>query len=181
MTGGRESLFEGDASRFAMTTDGSLGAMVQSTVGGLPPHGTVALVDLETGATTPLPAHGDRVTAVAMDPEGTMVVTGAENGAIRVGPITGEEPHLLLGCTSEVFDLGVDPRGRWIASVCGTDVRLWPMPDLSKPPLHTLARQELIAKLGTLTNLRAIRDPESSTGWKIEVGPFPGWAEVPEW
>jgi len=28
-----------------------------------------------------------------------------------------------------------------------TTIRLWPMPDLSKPPLHTLPREELIAKL----------------------------------
>ncbi len=55
------------------------------------------------------------------------------------------------------------------------------MPDLDKPPLHTLPREELIAKLQSLTNLRAVRDETSSTGWSIEVGPFPGWAEVPEW
>ena len=53
------------------------------------------------------------------------------------------------------------------------------MSDLSKPPLHTLARDELIAKLKSLTNLRAVRDPSSDTGWKVEVGPFPGWATVP--
>jgi hypothetical protein len=39
----------------------------------------------------------------------------------------------------------------------------------------------LLAKLRSLTNLRAVRDPSSDTGWKVEVGPFPGWAEVPEW
>jgi hypothetical protein len=38
-----------------------------------------------------------------------------------------------------------------------------------------------MAKLEAMTNVRAVRDEESSTGWKIEVGPFPGWAEVPEW
>jgi hypothetical protein len=55
------------------------------------------------------------------------------------------------------------------------------MPDLSKPPLHTLPRDELIAKLKTLTNLRAVEDADSPSGWKIEVGPFPGWETVPSW
>ncbi len=62
-----------------------------------------------------------------------------------------------------------------------TTVRLWPMPDLSKPPLHTLPREELIAKLETLTNLRVVRDPESATGWKLTHDPFPGWETVPTW
>ena len=39
----------------------------------------------------------------------------------------------------------------------------------------------IIAWLETLTNVRVVRDEESTTGWKVEVGPFPGWAEVPEW
>ena len=55
------------------------------------------------------------------------------------------------------------------------------MPDLSKPPLHTLPHDELLAKLRSLTNLRAVPDPASDTGWKIEIGPFPGWADVPTW
>ncbi len=29
--------------------------------------------------------------------------------------------------------------------------------------------------------VRVEYDPTSDTGWKIEVGPFPGWATVPEW
>jgi hypothetical protein len=55
------------------------------------------------------------------------------------------------------------------------------MPGLSKRPLHTLPREELIAKLKTLTNLRVARDEDSVTGWKLEVGPFPGWETVPVW
>jgi hypothetical protein len=39
----------------------------------------------------------------------------------------------------------------------------------------------LLAKLKSLTNLRAVRDPASDSGWKIEFGPFPGWATVPVW
>jgi hypothetical protein len=66
---------------------------------------------------------------------------------------------------------------------CGEDgtTRLWSMPDLSKPPLHTLPYDELLATLRSLTNLRAVRDPASDTGWTIELGPFPGWATVPTW
>jgi hypothetical protein len=55
------------------------------------------------------------------------------------------------------------------------------MPDLSRPPLHTLLPDELIAKLKSLTNLRAVRDPKAPNGWTIELGPFPGWKEVPTW
>jgi hypothetical protein len=60
-------------------------------------------------------------------------------------------------------------------------LRLWPLPDLSTPPLPALPREQLIAKLHSLTNLRAVRAPEEPTGWKIDVGPFPGWRDAPTW
>jgi WD40 repeat protein len=143
---------------------------------------SLSVVDLATAATRELTFHGNRLTALAVDPSGTIVVTGDKSGVVRVGRLSGEEPHLLFGHTGPVMGVAVSPDGRWIAS--GSDdgtIRLWPMPDLSRPPLHTLPRGELVAKLKSLTNLRAVRDPSSDTGWKIEAGPFPGWAKVPEW
>jgi WD40 repeat protein len=109
-------------------------------------------------------------------------VTGDKIGVIRVGPLDGSEPHLLYGHSGAVTSVAVSPDGRRIASgSADRTIRLWPMPDLSQPPLHTLPHDELVAKLRALTNLRAVRDPASDTGWQVEVGPFPGWAEVPEW
>jgi WD40 repeat protein len=118
----------------------------------------------------------------ALDVSGTILVTSDTAGVVRVGSLDGSEPHLLFGHTGQVWSVAVTPDGRSIVSGSedGT-IRLWPMPDLSKPPLHTLPRPDLLAKLRALTNLRAVPDPASDTGWKVEVGPFPGWAEVPEW
>ena len=125
----------------------------------------------------------------AFDPTGSTVVS--DDGLIcRSVELEGgdcatdHEPRLLFDGELPIY-LGspISPDGRWIASSGDEQgmLRLWPMPDLSKPPLHTLPREELIAKLKTLTNLRVVRDEESATGWKLEVGPFPGWETVPEW
>jgi hypothetical protein len=38
-----------------------------------------------------------------------------------------------------------------------------------------------MAKLHALTNLRVVEDLTSPTGYKLEIGPFPGWKDVPTW
>ena len=138
--------------------------------------------DLASGESLHITSHGAKVNSMAIDPSDQWMLTGSIDGLVRIGPISGEEPHLLYGHRGLVRDVAVSPDGRWIASG-GDDgtVRLWPMPDMSRPPLHTLPHDELIAKLHSLTNLRIIEDPETSTGWKLDYAPFPGWEEVPEW
>jgi WD40 repeat protein len=107
------------------------------------------------------------------------------DGEIRVGSVFGgSEPHLLLGHEGVANLTAVSPDGKWVASYFaeGT-VRLWPLPDLTKPPLHTLPYKELMAKLKALTNLRVLPDEESHTGYTFEPDftAYRGWAEVPEW
>jgi len=141
------------------------------------------LRDLDTGASRELGSRGTDVNTATFDPTGDIIVSGDAQG-IRVGLTRGGEPHLLLSRERDTGGSAVSPDGRWIASRANTEdyaIRLWPMPALDKPPLHTLPRDELVAKLKSLTNLRAVRDETSSTGWSIEIGPFPGWEEVPEW
>jgi WD40 repeat protein len=139
------------------------------------------IYDLRTGAVRSLASTRGTWT-FALSRDGTIRASGMREGRIRVGRTDESEPHLLLGHEGAVDGIAISPDLRWIAS-SGQDktLRLWPMPDLSKPPLHTLPHDELIARLKTLTNLRVVRDEKSATGWKLEVGPFPGWAEVPEW
>jgi hypothetical protein len=54
------------------------------------------------------------------------------------------------------------------------------VPDVTKTPPHKRTHEEFLATLRSWTNLRVVADPQSSTGWKLEVGPFPGWAKLPE-
>jgi WD40 repeat protein len=140
------------------------------------------VLDLTTGASRLLKGFGDDVETADLDPSGAVVASGCTDGSIRVGRLEGGEPHLLLGHTGSVFRVAISPDLRWVASA-GEDgtLRLWPMPDLSKPPLHTLPHDELLATLYSLTNLRAVRDSTSPAGWRIELGPFPGWRDVPAW
>jgi WD40 repeat protein len=143
-------------------------------------EGHLAIHDFEEDITRELNSHGTLVYAATFDPTGEIVVSTDRKGVIRVGPVSGEEPHLLLrqeGLVGGAFS----PDGRWIATSGGGTIRLWPMPDLSTPPLHTLPREELLAKLKSLTNLRVVEAPDSPSGWKLEIGPFPGWETVPTW
>ena len=42
-------------------------------------------------------------------------------------------------------------------------------------------QDQFLAKLKSFTNLRVVADKQSSTGWKLEAGSFPGWENVPSW
>lgn len=140
-------------------------------------HATSELVlyDLKRGTSFPIHSHGNRVYCVAFNPGGTKLITGDLDGVLRVGPITGESPHLLFGSKSSIQGIVVHPGGQWIASTESSPpaVRLSRMPQ--GKPLQTLSYNEFLSRLRSLTNVRAVPDGNSSTGYRIEYAPFRGW------
>ena len=101
-------------------------------------RGRVAFHDLLEGTVRALASHSDAShdsddwTAVALDPSGTIAISANNRaeagrlGVIRVGPVTGGEPHLLFGPPSQVWALAVSPDGGTIAAATedGT-IQLW--------------------------------------------------------
>lgn len=169
-----------DFSRLRVTSDGDR-VLIAHMSWNTSRVSELTLLDLATRVERSVDTHGRHVTAVAIDPADRLLVTGSGDGLVRVGPLSGTgEPHLLYGHGALVTGLAISPDGRWIASAAEDGaIRLWPMPE--GRPLHTLPYEELLRKLRALTNLRVVHDAGSTTGYKVQPGPFPGWATAPTW
>jgi eukaryotic-like serine/threonine-protein kinase len=143
--------------------------------------GDLILFDLQRGTERRITTHGSEFNDIDIDSTGEVIATADTKSVTRVGSSSGSEPHLLVMDPAETYGLAISPDRKWVATSVVDNIRLWPMPDLSKPPLHTLPHDQLLAKLHSLTNLRAVPDKTSPSGYKIDVGPFPGWRDAPAW
>jgi WD40 repeat protein len=138
--------------------------------------------DLEDGSSIRLPGHGATVRDFALDSTGSVAVTGDFSGCLRIGSAAGGSPHLLTADASLVTAVDISPDGRWIASGHSDGaIRLWRTPDLDTPPLADLPHDEFLAKLKSLTNLRATPDPERPGRFRVRaIEPFAGWETLPK-
>jgi hypothetical protein len=48
-------------------------------------------------------------------------------------------------------------------------------------PFHRLPYEEILERVRAHTNLRVVPDDSSGTGYREEIGPFPGWKKLPSW
>ena len=141
---------------------------------GAPPRNAeVVLIDLPAGRHWKPTGYGPDPIVAALDATGGRLATGDREGIIRIGRSDGGPVHLIPGEDAAVMSLAISPDGKWIASSSGAEIRLWPMPDVSRPPFHTLPREEMMDRLRALTNVRVVEDRSQPAGYRLEIDPFP--------
>jgi len=89
--------------------------------------------DLEEHKTHPIITHGSRLNSIRLNATEKLLVTGDLDGIVRVGPINGDEPHMLFA-RGPMQDAKADPGDHWVASGIGSrviapPVFLWRMPE----------------------------------------------------
>ena len=141
---------------------------------------TFGSLDVETGAFQEVTSHGNSVWAAAFDPTGTVIVTGSYDGVVRVGPIAGGEPHLLYGHTLRSRASPSPPMGSGSPREARTEPSVYGRCPKGSPSTHSRTKSSWSAS-ARLTNLRVVADEGSDTGYRVVIGPFPGWANPLGW
>ena len=93
---------------FAMSRGGDFGVGVYESA---PPSERNELVrfNVADGTSAPLAAYGSHPLSVALDPTDSLVATGDADGTVRIGRLTGGEPHVFPGHEGNVWAVAFSP------------------------------------------------------------------------
>ncbi|MEZ4315625.1 MAG: pentapeptide repeat-containing protein, partial [Polyangiaceae bacterium] len=126
--------------------------------------GSVQIWDLQTGERLrTIVAHARRARAVAFGPVGSWLVTGADDGTIRIFSLAAAEPacQLLGEQDAEIVAIAVHPEGRALASAASDGaVRIW---DLATRASRTLGHEPEVP-------LALLWSPDGSTLASVSTG-----------
>jgi WD40 repeat protein len=165
--------------RFLLVTAWASVSLDENTIG------TLSILDMHTRTFQTITSRGERVTAAALDSTTSLLVTTDGDGTVQVGSSQTDESHLFL--VPKPINSWISPDGQWIlVDFFPDDFALTvelksALCLLRKPegrPLHTLPREELLQHLRGLTNLRAVPDQTSRTGYRVDAEAFPGWGKI---
>ncbi len=136
--------------------------------------------DLEKRTSRAITTHGNKIIVCDLDSAKTQLATFSADGTIRVGPVAGEEPHLLFMPAKTSYPWAfVSPDGNWI--VCAgapfKEYTLWRTPQ--GRPIQTLPHKEFLEYLRAQTNWRVVQDRTAQAGYRVDTVPFPGLDKLP--
>ncbi|NUM53740.1 MAG: protein kinase [Candidatus Hydrogenedentes bacterium] len=112
---------------------GVFGGIVENTIAFGDTSGTVRVADLASRRIrSEFKAHNGAIRSIAATPDGRLIVSGGDDRRIHVlDSETASVVRVFEGHSSPVTELYVDGSGTRIASVAGSEVKLW---DVKAPP-----------------------------------------------
>jgi len=116
--------------------------------------GAVDLLDIETGAVTPIQQSKDEMLAVAFSPDGKLLATGGTDGIVRIFEGTTQKAE-LKGHTDWITSVAFSPDGKLFASA-STDktARVWKIAaKIAQPDMRDFSEEfQLPAQLTEAVN-----------------------------
>ncbi len=135
--GSAELLFAANCGAMVLTPDGqsAIVLLYEEKLG----NSNAVIVDLTTGEGRSVEGLQGSFSGVAFAHRDDVIAVASENGDVQIKRLSGGEPYILYGHETSVYGLAFSQDDSLIAAVDqrGT-VRVWPVPDLTRPPIQTM-------------------------------------------